>query len=151
LVFAIGAVFFGALFTHAAVSFDRQKKLIKYYAITAITALPLYFWLIPKYSYFGAAWVTFYSEVLIFVLSFWSVWHYSKFFPKLAVLGKSIVAAGIMGVALYYLRDWASQSMFYFVVILFLASALYFLVIYLLKGFSREDILSLINKKDHEV
>ncbi|MFH0840544.1 MAG: flippase [bacterium] len=150
LIFAIGAVFFGCLFTHTIISFNQQKKLIKYYAITALTSLPLYFWLIPKYSYFGAAWVTFYSEALIFVFAIILAWRYSKFWPRLNVLLKSLLASAVMGAGLYWLADWASQSMFYFVIILLLASAIYFIVIYLLKGFSREDVMSLLNRKNND-
>lgn len=150
LIFALGAVFFGCLFSHVMISFDRQKKLIKYYAITALTALPLYFWAIPKYSYIGAAWVTFYSETLIFIFALIAAWYYSRFQLKFTVLFKAIIAAAVMGAGLYWLGDWVSQSMFYFIIILFLASAIYFVVIYLLKGFSREDVMSLLNRKNND-
>jgi O-antigen/teichoic acid export membrane protein len=150
LILAIGAVFFSALFTHVMVSFERQKKLIKYYALTAITALPLYYFLIQRYSYFGAAWATFYSELLIMACSALAACHYSRFWPKLTILGKSILAAAVMGGGLYLILPWAGQNVLNFVVVLLGASALYFAVVYLLGGLSRADILMLLNKKDVE-
>ena len=97
---AIAAVFFSCFFTHLMISFEAQKKLIKFYLLTAVTALPLYLYFISRWSYFGAAWGTVYSEGLILVCAIWAVWRQKYFMPRLKLAAKSLVAAGVMGLVI---------------------------------------------------
>ncbi len=104
LLLAVVAVFFSCVFTYLMISFEEQKRLIKYYLLTAVTALPVYYLAIKKYSYFGAAWGTVYSEVLIFVCSAWAVWHYNRWLPKLYLLPKAAGATAVMVLFILILR-----------------------------------------------
>lgn len=104
LLVAVVAVFFSCVFTYMMISFEEQKRLIKYYLLTAVTALPVYYLAIKQYSYFGAAWGTVYSEVLIFACSTWAAWHYSRFLPNLRLLPKALGATAIMAGIIAVLR-----------------------------------------------
>ncbi len=140
LIAAAGIIFLGCMFAHAIIALDKQRKIIGFYVFTAITAVIGYIILIPRYSYFGAAWVTIYSELTIALASFYLVWKYSKFLPSLKpaakILGASLVMAGL----LYFISDW---NLF---IVLALATAVYFITLYLFKGIAKEDIISLLNK-----
>jgi O-antigen/teichoic acid export membrane protein len=100
LLLAVVAVFFSCVFTYLMISFEEQKRLIKYYLLTAITAMPVYYFAISKYSYFGAAWGTVYSEVLIFICSAVAVWRYSHFLPNLRLLPKALGATAVMALVI---------------------------------------------------
>ncbi len=65
LVLAAATIFLGTLFGYAVVAVDEQKKMIKGYLLGAGVGLVLYFLLIPRFSYWGAAWGTVISEIVV--------------------------------------------------------------------------------------
>jgi len=104
LIFAAGAIYLGTIFSHIIIAIEKQKQTIWAYMLVAITALTGYLILIPKYSYFGAAVVTIYSEIMITLLIFSIAFYYTKFFPNLTIFFKSLIACLVMGIGLYYLN-----------------------------------------------
>ncbi len=67
LIIATAAIFFGVLYTYLILVIDKQREMIKYFAITAIVSVAGYFIFIPRFSYWGAAWMTVVSEVMVAV------------------------------------------------------------------------------------
>lgn len=139
LIFAAGAIFLGCIFSHAIIALDKQKKMIGAYIFTALTSVAGYLIFIPKYGYFGAAYVTIYSELLIALISLYLVWKYSGFKPNLKILLKSSVAALMMVLPTYFLQN---QSL---LIILCAAAACYFIFLYMLGGITKKDLEYLIN------
>ncbi|KKR14239.1 MAG: Heteropolysaccharide repeat unit export protein [Candidatus Falkowbacteria bacterium GW2011_GWA2_39_24] len=148
LLLAVVAVFFTCVFTHAMVSMDKQKQLIGYYLFTALTAIPVYYFGIKYWSYFGAAWGTVYSESLIGIFALILVWRHTKWLPKLRLFGKSLLATGIMALLLSALQNWASQSPGQLVVVMMLGVVVYAIFLYWFKGISPEDLLALARKQN---
>jgi len=140
LILAAGIIFIGCIFAHAIIAIDKQKKLIGVYIFTAITAVIGYLIFIPRYSYFGAAWVTIYSEFAITLSTFYLVWKYAKFLPSLKIIGKSLIASIIMAIIIYYTLN---LNLF---LVLALAVIIYFIALYLLKGITKQDIMNIMNK-----
>ncbi|MCG2701080.1 MAG: flippase [Candidatus Falkowbacteria bacterium] len=138
LIIAAGLIFAGCMFAHAVIAMDKQKKIIGVYIFTAITAVIGYLIFIPRYSYFGAAWVTIYSELVITLASLFMVWKYAKFLPNLKITARAMASSAAMAIALYFLREW---NLFFS---LFAAIIIYFTFLYLLKGITKEDIVKLI-------
>jgi len=126
LILATGFIFIGCLASHAVIALDKQKNIIGAYLFTALTALIGYLVFIPLYSYFGAAWVTVYSEFAIAAFSLYVVIKYSGFRPKLTVFFKSLVAAMAMGLIVYLLMGKLNL-----VFIILLAGLIYFISLYL--------------------
>ncbi|MCK4554836.1 polysaccharide biosynthesis C-terminal domain-containing protein, partial [Candidatus Parcubacteria bacterium] len=93
-----------------------------------------------KYSYFGAAWVTIYSETAITLASFYLVWKYAQFLPNLKITGKALLASAVMAGTLYLTSGW---NLF---LVLSLAVLVYFIMLYLFKGIDKHDIMELMNK-----
>lgn len=150
LIFSVAAIFLGTIFTHATIALNKQKKLIGFYVFTSISSLLAYFYLIPRYSYFGAAAVTIYSETLIAIFSAYCVFKYSNFFPNLKVFGKAIIASLIMGGGLYFIPSYLLSSLLGLIIILLAAITLYFIILYLLGGIKSEEIRALIKKQTKE-
>ncbi len=139
LILAIGFIFLGCLFAHAVIALDKQKKMIGAYIFTAITSLVGYAVFIPAYSYYGAAWVTVYSELVIAIFSLQAVLKYSLFKPDLKMLYKSAAAALIMALAAYFLVGKINLIM-----AILLSGLIYLICLYLFKGLKREDLKNLI-------
>jgi O-antigen/teichoic acid export membrane protein len=66
LIWATAIIFFGSLFGYIILAIDKQKKMIPYYIITALLSLVLYFALIPEFSYWAAAGITVFIELLYY-------------------------------------------------------------------------------------
>jgi O-antigen/teichoic acid export membrane protein len=143
LILATGAIFFGCLFSHAVISLDKQKAMIPFYVLVALTSVIGYLYFIPKYSYFGAAWVTVYSELFIALASFILVTKTSGTKLKLDVLLKSIIASIFMAIVVYFTR-----ASIHIILNLILAVMLYLATMYALKGITKKDFLNLINKPE---
>lgn len=135
---AVTAVFFSCFFTHLMISFEAQKKLIKFYLLTALTALPVYLFLIDRWSYFGAAWGTVYSEILILICAMWAVWRYSHLRLKWQVAGASLLASLIMAAGIKLIQVFLNIfSLFGFMTTILAASLLYALCLALLGVFRK--------------
>lgn len=138
LILAAGLIFIGCMFAHAIIAINKQTKIIGVYIFTAITSVIGYLIFIPRYSYFGAAWITIYSEMIVAAASLFLVWKYAKFLPNLKITTKSLAASVIMAITLYFTQEWN------FIISLSIAIITYFAFIYLFKGITKEDITKLI-------
>lgn len=140
LILAVGFIFLSCLLTHAAIALNKQKRLIPAYLLTALTALTGYLIFIPLYSYYGAAWVTVYSETAIALFSLYVVIKYSQFRLKLNILLKSLAASLIMALSVYWLIG--KYNLFF---IIPLAALVYLVCLYLFKGLNKKELTGLLN------
>ncbi|MCF7820193.1 MAG: flippase [Candidatus Pacebacteria bacterium] len=140
LILAAGLIFIGTIFSHAIIAVEKQKKLIPLYLFVSLTALAGYLIFIPKYSYFGAAWTTIYSEAIIALASIFYVYKFTNFLPKNYSALKAVFASTIMAVFLFFFPQNFSFSWPGLIIEVILATLIYFLSLYLLKGFSKKDL-----------
>ncbi|MFA5131609.1 MAG: flippase [Patescibacteria group bacterium] len=146
LIFAIAAIFLGTIFSHAVIAIDKQKKMIGFYVFTSITALTAYLFLIPRFSYVGAAAVTIYSEVMIAIFSAYCIYKYTHFLPSLKRVFKSLLAGGIMGAFIYVFPYTFQQTLGGLCLTLLLAIIIYFLILYFIGGVSKADFAAIFKK-----
>ncbi|MCX6792678.1 MAG: flippase [Candidatus Falkowbacteria bacterium] len=144
LIFAVGGVFFSALFSYTMISFGEQRRLIGAYLFTAISSLILYFILIPRFSYIGAAWVTVYSEVIMCLFAWFLVRRYSKLKTNFIVFLKSFGAAIIMGLVVYYLPI-ETVSAFGLSLAVFIGMIVYGLIAWFGRAVSKAELKELLN------
>lgn len=149
LVFAVLGIFIGCVFSHIIVAIDKQKKVIWAYLFASVSSLIAYFVLIPRFSYFGAAWVTIYSEFIIAFFSIFYVWKYTRILPSLQVFWKTLLSCFIMAIFLYYFEKFKFSTIYLELILsIIFSGVIYFFGLYLFKAISKEDILSLINKRN---
>ena len=139
LILAIGFIFVGCLLAHAVIALDKQKNIIGAYIFTALTSLIGYLVFIPRFSYYGAAWVTVYSELAIALFSLYIVIKHSGFRPNPAILFKTLAASLIMALGVYLLIGKLNL-----IIIILLAAIIYLFCLYLFKGLTKEDFKNLI-------
>lgn len=146
LIIAVAAIFLGTMFSHAVIALDKQRKMIVFYAFTSLTSLAAYFLIIPRFSCFGAAIVTIYSEVLIALFSGYCVFRYSHFYPRLITSIKAVISGIIMGVFLYFFPPYYAESLGGLIFVILLAGLIYFLTLYVLGGIKTEDLETIFKK-----
>lgn len=105
LMIAGAAVFWSALFGHAVVALNLQKKMIWAYAIVAAIALTLYIALIPEYGAISAAWITVLSEVMIAIITAIAVFRMTGYVVSMKTFGRALLAAALMTSAVYGMSD----------------------------------------------
>jgi len=147
LIIAVAAIFLGNMMSHAIVAIGAQKKVIWIYVFTSITALIAYLILIPRFSYFGAAAVTIYSEATIAILSTIFIYKHLHIKVNLITLSKAIIASLLMGLVLWFLPTNLYQNLLGLSVTILLAIISYALFLWALKAFSKEDMKLILNKE----
>ncbi|HNW55622.1 MAG TPA: oligosaccharide flippase family protein [bacterium] len=135
LLLAIAGIFASCLFNHILIAVNQQKVMVAPYAFVALTALPAYYFLVKIWSYWGAAGVTVYSEVLIAIMTAYYAkkkagWNW----PWLTML-KAIVASIIMVVLVWPCLNFANQGGFQLMLVVFWSIIVYGLGLWLLGGF----------------
>lgn len=105
LVIAVNMIFFGTMFGHMIVAINKQKTMLFGYLATAIIAIIGYFIFIPRFSVYGAAWITVFSETLVALIALTLIYKTTKILPNLKRLSKALLAGLIMSLVLYTIRD----------------------------------------------
>lgn len=144
LIWACFFIFIGNIFAHGIIALNRQKNIIKAYIFTAISSLALYLFLIPKFSYYGAAWITIYSEAVIAVASIMLIRRETGYKFEFIPIIKFSAAGILMGLIVKYFNAYYDISIALDLLIGIIA---YPLLLLLMKAISPGDILILLNKK----
>jgi O-antigen/teichoic acid export membrane protein len=138
LIFATAIIFIGNLFANAVVAVNRQKVMMWLYLAVAVVSLTGYLIFIPKYSYFGAAYMTVASELMITAAAAMIVCMVTKAWLSMTVLGKAAVASGIMAVILYFCRE---ANIF---LLLAIGFVVYSSALLLLRGVTKATVMEII-------
>ncbi len=147
LIYAVAAIFLGAMFSHAVIAIDKQKRMIGFYVFTSLSSLLAYLYLIPRYSYFGAAAVTIYSELLIAIFSAYCVHKYSRALPNLWVFFRALAAGALMGLFLLFFTPLYQTSLGGVILLILVSSVLYFFFLYFLGGIKPEDLKTIFKRQ----
>lgn len=146
MMFAVGTVFFGNLFGNVLVAADLQKKLVPVYIANAVLALVVSFIFIPRFSYYGAAFATLITEIVMCFVPGFFVAKYLKIRPSFKAFWKVLAATLAMALCLCFL-----PRNFNLAFLILIPGAVYFLILYLLKGVSKEVIQEIVSLKKESV
>lgn len=138
LLFAVWMIFVANLFGNTIIALNKQKKSAWIYFAGAVFNIGTNLVFIPKYSYLGAASTTVATEILVTVLLFLVIIKNISFFPSFKIVLKSLFACFLMGIFLYFN---AGKNIF---LLLGAGVVIYFAVLYLIKGISKQDIKTLL-------
>jgi len=132
LIIAAGIIFLGVLFSNMIIALKEQKKLTYIYGIGVVVNLVANFIFIPKYSYYGAAWTTLLTELVVTLLMLIVLSKFIKEIFSFKLFLKYLSAGLIMAFLLYFLSNW---SLF---VSIALAILIYFGFLYLIGGIKKD-------------
>lgn len=138
LIFATALIFLGSLTTYTIIALEKQKIMIKFYIIAAIIAIIGYLIFIPKYSYWGAAYMTIAAEFLVTIPAFFIIWRTTHIFPSFRIFWKVLFASLIMGFGLHV---FSGANLF---ALIALSIIIYFVFLYLFGGISYKTIKEIV-------
>lgn len=128
LVFLYGCISF------LLVSINRQHQMAFLAGCTALLNIILNLFLIPTYSYIGSAFATIIAESFLLLSYIYLSARYFHVLPLHRIIVKPIIASALMGLFLYFFHPYNLG------VLIVLGALIYFVVLFLIKGFSNEDI-----------
>lgn len=149
LILAVAAIFMGTMFSHAVIALNKQKEMITFYILTSLSSLAAYLIFIPRFSYFGAALVTIYSETLIAFFSAKCVFKYSNFLPSFKIFRRSLLSSLIMALFLFIASPIYESTLGGLLSLIILACLIYFTMLYLLGGIDRQDLIKILGRPDN--
>lgn len=103
LIFALGCIFFGSYFNMLLVVGNAQKKLMQTLIIAALFNVSLNLFLIPRYSYMGAAWTSLATESLVVLLTGFLTYRYVRYVPSFENAKNILFSGSVMAVVLFFL------------------------------------------------
>lgn len=130
-----------------SISFYLKKKtrlLLWPVGIAAAFNVALNFILVPKYGYTGSAWATLASYAVYFVLMTIIGQRIMRWDFPWGMFFRVLGAAGVMGVALYFLNRIHSRGVLVLALLIICGAVIYICVLLALGGFSREELRSVI-------
>ena len=134
LAFAVIFIFFGNLFGNSIIALGRQKTAIWIYGGGAIFNIVANVIMISKYSYFGAAISTIFTEMLVTILMLFLISQNTNFFPSIKTAFKALVGSLTMYATLSFIGD---LNLLWNIII---GATTYCVVIYLLRALNRNDL-----------
>lgn len=138
LLLAVFALFLGSLSGHTVVAIGKQRVMVWGYLVVAVIGVGAYLLLIPRYSFYGAAFGTILTETLITAIGYFIILRSRKFRLRLAGTAKAVFAAAAMAGILVLLRE---QGLF---VNLGAAAAVYTTVLVLVGGIRRQEMCEIL-------
>ncbi len=144
LIVAVGIIFLGTLFSFSLIAIDKQKKLLWISAVGAVfnvAANLVFMSLFSNRAIYVAATTTVLTEALVTILMLLELWRALKFLPSFNIFWKTFLASALMVGVLWRLNF---LNLF---ILLILSVPVYFLALYLLRGFSAREALELIKKQ----
>lgn len=140
---ALFFVFLGNLLGNAVIALDKQKKMVHIYLIGVLISVFLNLIFIPKYSYLATSVVTLITEIAVNTTLFYMVLKEIKRWPIDSRFLKAGLSSLAMAIALVYLN---SYNFNFFALVLF-GAAVYGMILFLVKGITKEEIRHLILKR----
>lgn len=140
LAFAVGLIFLGNLGGRSLIALDLQRQGMWIYIIGAIFNVLSNIIVIPKYGYIGASFTTLFTEIIVIFSIFWLIYKKTQYKIELRTLEKVLLSGFFMSVPIYFFKDYN------ILIPAFIGLLAYFSFLYLIKGFTKEDIKILMPK-----
>jgi len=140
LIVATGLIFLSTLFSYALIALGKQKVILKISLGVAIFSLIFNLGLIPRWSYWAAATSHVLAEFLVAAAMLLALGRLLNFYPSFKIVLKCLAAALPMIAVLWW---WQGQNIFW---LLAVAGVIYFGLLYLFRGLSTKEIISLVKK-----
>lgn len=147
LVFSLACIFFGHFFNMILIVGHMQKKLMQALLFVAAFNIIFNLFIVSRYSYFGAATAAVLTEGLVVTLTGFLVYRNLHFFPQFAGIGKVLLSACGMALALYFLSGAGAP----FVVAGSVSLVVYAGLLWTTRAISSDEVMSLFSKGEDDL
>ncbi|PIR73289.1 MAG: hypothetical protein COU40_03485 [Candidatus Moranbacteria bacterium CG10_big_fil_rev_8_21_14_0_10_35_21] len=144
LVFALGLIFFGHFFNNILIAGNLQKKLVKILAVVAIINVVGNLIFIPRFSYFGSAYISVITEMVVVFLTALMVFRKIDYVPRAEKFSSILLSGLIMASFLFVFKE------FNFFMLTLGGALIYFIFLWIFKAVKTSELLSLISRKGVE-
>jgi O-antigen/teichoic acid export membrane protein len=141
LIFATAVIFMGSLFSNMIIALEKQKALAKIYAVGAAVNFGVNLILIPRFSYWGAASSTLFTEALVTFLMLVVIKRTVAYIPRFGIIFKIFLSSAAMAIIVYLLRG---SNIFVLLIIAFIA---YFPILLASRAVSVSEVWALIRRQ----
>lgn len=133
LIWAGISLFFGCLYIDVMQATGKQKRATLLLGIGAVVNIVMNLLLIPRFSLVGAAIATLVTQITCLMLACYIVGRASGMRLLANSTIRPVIASAIMGAFVFWLSN------LHIILLIFLAVIIYFLVLYMLGGITKED------------
>ncbi len=144
LIWPTVIIFFGSFFNYGIIAIEKQKNLIKYFLISAVFAMAGYLIFIPRFSYYGAAYITLFVELLMAIFSYFLLRKHTQWKVNLKLLFQVL----FISLFVFAILEFIS---FHFIIEIIIAGILYFGLLFIFGIISRDLIKEIIKPKNKEI
>lgn len=139
LIFSLGCIFFGQIFNAILLAANRQKNLMYVLALCAAFNLSVNIFVIPRYSYIGAAVVSVFTEAAVVAVGGWLCWKYTRFIPRMRSIKKIALSTLFMGIFLFFFEKSLS-----FPLLVIFSVLIYSFGIVVLQAIRKQEIAAIL-------
>lgn len=122
------------------ISKDLQKMVLLAFVGVVFLNATLNLLLIPRYSYFGAAWATLSSEGLLFIIEMFLIYKFLSIWPMWSVTFKAVLASLAMGGVILWLQNFGAPLY----LLIPAGTLVYLAMMYMIGGLTREMVRSVL-------
>lgn len=141
LTFGLVFIFFGNFFNSLLLAGNLQKKLMQALVWCAVFNIGLNLIFIPLFSYRGAALISALTEMLVVALTSFLAFRHLHYYPHLEKGWSIALSASVMALFLFLFQ----KTNFFFLV--FASAAVYFLMLWITRAISNEELKLIFSKK----
>lgn len=136
---ALGMIFYGlqAIFGQVLMLRKKTRFFLFAFGLGAFINLGLNILLVPSFGILGAAFTTLVAYLLVLIAIYWKTYWQLKFKINFNFILKSVLASLVMAGVIYLLSPAGIVQILLIVVF---ATLVYFVILFLLKGFQKKEI-----------
>ncbi|MDD2766868.1 MAG: flippase [Candidatus Moranbacteria bacterium] len=140
LIFSLACIFFGNFFNMLLIVGNAQKKLMQTLFFVALFNICLNFFLIPRFSYHGAAFSSLATEMLVVLVTSFLVYKHVQYRPSFENIGKILLSGMSMSFILLFLSPYS------FFLAGFSGVATYLIMLWLTRAITAKEVMNLFQK-----
>lgn len=106
LALAVFGVYLGGIFGHAVVAINKQKAVLPIYIANSIITVIGYLIFIPRFGFYGAAWMTVFSELFAGTALAMFVWWHSRARLSITRVASIFFSGLVMAAVISLLPAW---------------------------------------------
>lgn len=143
LAFTLPIIFFDVLLSEILIANDERKLFIRIAVFVLLFNFVFNLIFIPKYSFMGAAWGTFISEIVLFAINLYYTQKIVPFKIDFSGIGNILLVTALTAAAAYLLK----LTGLYFIISIIIALAIYAVLCILFQVINKSTIKELISRE----